>query len=397
MFETRRTAYALGAEVVGCDLRAPFESDTRSSLRQALLAHQVLVFRDQSLAPEQLLRFTECFGTLAPARNVVRGGSESETLAGYPDIIRLSNEEKSRTKLYGLTWHSDGLTFLERPDGVTILNCIECPSAGGDTAFAGQYMAYETLSCAYQALLRKLMWHVPELPQFAHPAVRTHRETGRTHLYMPAFARFCGMSPEESASLFTFLQAFRTDERFVYRHRWRPGDVVVWENCTTLHRVLGDTDYTERRIMNRTRTRGTIMPVRVDPDSGDPVDRAIERTDVLRLAGPTTCRQRANASGALEYVVHTEKGESIFETQCRDVENVIAGLVREKRFVAEDAMRWCEDGPAWPEVRELLTLMREQGVIYRDVFAGQCRTAQPGRIVEEGIDVMRAVSGASRP
>jgi taurine dioxygenase len=366
MRSVRRIAYALGAEVHGVDLGGPFDEETVAAIREALVEHQVLVFRDQRLVPEELLSFSARFGPLRPLRNA------EEILPGYPHVIRVANEEDSSTRYYGSAWHSDGLAFAERPDGITFLQCVACPRVGGDSAFANQYLAYEALSVGYRALLADLMWHVPRLPALAHPVVRIHEQSGRPHLYLAQGAKICGFTPDESKGITDLLFQVQTTDRFVYRHAWRRGDVVMWENSTTLHRKIGDIEDGELRVMHRTATVGTIVGTAVDPRTGQPASRAIEPSDVLRLAQPLSLCPTP-IGGESEVVVRAGARELSFPGDSREF---IHGMARAKRFVAQEATRWTSDGEHdWPSVQEALSVLVADGVLVRDVFGESHRLA----------------------
>jgi taurine dioxygenase len=360
--QVRRIAFALGAEVSGCNLGDSLDEEIQRQLRDALVAHQVLVFRDQKLAPEQLVRVAKYFGPLASMRD------EKETLPGHPEVIRLSNAPNSMTRDYGNSLHSDGLDFLAVPDGATFLSCVECPALGGDTSFANMYLAYETLTRNYQKLLADLWWHVPTLPQLAHPAVRTHPQTGRPHLYLPSAViptRFCGMSPNESRPILRFLFDLRSDDRFAYRHRWRVNDLVVWENCATNHKTAGDLDHTEPRIMNRTRTQGTLSAIEVDRFSGDPIERPIEPGDVLRLTGRAQYKD-VLVAGAQRRLIRLKSGEQYPVDD--DSRALVEAIFNAGCFVARDALAWCPPEATWEHLAPVLSALRHRGVLFRHLW-----------------------------
>jgi taurine dioxygenase len=276
----RRLTPALGAEAEGPDLAAALSEAQAKALRQALAEHQVLVFREQRLDPAALARLT---ASLGPVLRVPYIGAMAE----QPDVIAVLKEAEERNiSVLGGDWHSD-FSFLERPPLGSLLHAVEVPPIGGDTLFASQTAAYETLSEGLRALLDGLdaihSGHVygtnappaqgvsvsrsipisrnnPDADvERAHPAVRLHPETGRKALFVnPIYTtRFAGWSEAESRPLLEFLYRHATREAFVYRHRWRPGDLLFWDNRSTLHFAVNDYDG-HRRLLYRTTIAGEI-------------------------------------------------------------------------------------------------------------------------------------------
>jgi taurine dioxygenase len=236
---------SLGAEVRGVDL-ANLEPGGFEAIRAAFLEHHVLAFRDQKLTPEQQIAFGRRFGTLHVHPIVPH-------LDGHPEILPIVNLGKRRTVTE--TWHSD-VSFERTPPMASGLYAIELPPVGGDTLFANQHLAWERLSEGMQALLAKLRavhtgaglgaalgkgeaWR--EHGQ-SHPVVRTHPETGRRALYVnPAFtAAFEGMTVAESQPLLRFLYEAGHAPDLCYRHRWLPGDLVLWDNRSVQHYAVHD-------------------------------------------------------------------------------------------------------------------------------------------------------------
>jgi taurine dioxygenase len=165
------------------------------------------------------------------------------------------------------------MSYTLRPAKGTTLYCIEKPKVGGDTMFANMYVAYETLSEKLRnfldtldavhdvSLIEGMNKRDPVLaaefrrlnPPVIHPAVRVHPETGRKALYVNERVRqFVGMTEEESRPLIRFLCEYSTSPRFVYRHRWRANDIVMWDNRCLIHVAVGDYDPSEARHMLRT-------------------------------------------------------------------------------------------------------------------------------------------------
>ena len=269
--------YAMGAEVTGLDLTRPLDDLTRRRVYDAWLKHVVLVFPGHAhLTPEQHIAFSRNFGELD------RHESQApETLLdGHPEILVVSNKKRlgkpSQTRNTGRNWHID-LSYSLRPAKAAALLCKEKPPVGGDTMWANLAMAYETLSPRMQAiiaemeavhdvtLVRGLFQRDPSLvadmrrrnPPVVHPMVRTHPETGRKSLLAgERVSHILGLTEEESRALLDFLNAHATSPEFVYRHRWRVGDIVLWDNRCTCHVALPDFDQTQPRHMLRCSMQG---------------------------------------------------------------------------------------------------------------------------------------------
>jgi taurine dioxygenase len=267
--------FACGARVTGIDLStAPSDEDIRV-IHAAWLEHLVLVFPGQRLDPVKLVEFTRRFGQL--------DDYATQPFARHPDINEVmvltnkrTNGQISKTHNNGQNWHSD-LSYTLRPAKSTSVYCMEKPSVGGDTMFANMYRAYETLSPKLRAFLDGLeAIHDASLiegleergpgvadefrrlnPPVIHPAVRLHPESGKKALYVNARVRqFVGLSRQESQPLIKFLCEHSVSPRFVYRHYWSVGDLVMWDNRCLVHLAVGDYDPAEIRHMIRTSTMG---------------------------------------------------------------------------------------------------------------------------------------------
>jgi len=261
--EVRRIAGALGAEILGVDL-TQLSSETVAAIGRAFLDHQVVFFRDQRLTPAQFMEFAERMGRPIEYPFV-------EPIPGFPRIIEVKKLEHERQNFGGI-WHSD-TAYLEEPPMGSLLLAREVPPYGGDTEFASQYLAYETLSAGMQRLLEGLTAvnasakadvtrtredrvkekggdgrdYVAE-----HPVVRTHPETGRKALYVNIAhtVRFSGMTEEESAPLLAFLFRHQVKPEFTCRFKWRAGSLAFWDNRCTQHNPVNDY-HGHRRVMHR--------------------------------------------------------------------------------------------------------------------------------------------------
>ncbi len=263
--DVRPISGALGAEIHGVDLAAGLDDAAVKGIRQALLDHLVVFFRNQPLPPAEFRGFTARFGTPVEYP-FVRG------LDGFPEIIQVLKREEERTNFGGI-WHSD-TSYLDQPPMGSVLLARELPPYGGDTLFANQYLAYEALSDGLRHTLDGLRAintsakadvsrtredrvrdsgaAAPKDYAAEHPVVRTHPETGRRALYVNVAhtARFAGWTEEESAPLLQFLFAHQVKPEFTCRFRWEPGSIAFWDNRAAQHNPVNDY-HGHRRLMHR--------------------------------------------------------------------------------------------------------------------------------------------------
>jgi len=273
---------ALGAEVVGLDV-VDIDDATLRTVRKAWLDHLVLVFRDQKLTPERHIAFSRGFGELEVHI------ATDHLLDGYPEIMMVSNKKENGRYIGAVSagdyWHSD-LSCKALPSMGSLLYALELPSVGGDTAFANQYTAYETLPEATKRRIAGLRGvhtfnrmrnprvEVPEMHRGdahirygerapddgVHPIVRTHPETGRKALYVsPRFTvGIEGMEDEEAQPLLDDLFEHQDNKSLKYRHKWRLGDLVMWDNRCTTHFACRGFPENEIRHMHRTTIAGDM-------------------------------------------------------------------------------------------------------------------------------------------
>lgn len=242
-----------GIRVSGLQVRDATDEQIEE-LRRLISEHCVAVFPDQNLEPAQHAEFVSRFGPLMFTPG-------EDRLEECPDVLLLINEGKAKHKTGG--FHTD-TCFVPQPPSFTTLHAIELPEHGGDTVFTNQYEAYEALSPVMKSWLTGLKFkHVvfavkrpEEVPDPVwHPAVRTHPVTGRKCLYITTPYRCVaaeGMTAAEGANLIKFLYEHSQSIHFMYRHRWRPGDLVMWDNRCTMHAAVhdhGDQPRTLHRIM----------------------------------------------------------------------------------------------------------------------------------------------------
>jgi taurine dioxygenase len=276
--EVRPFKTVIGAEIADVDLSQPLPQAAVDTILRAFAEHGVLVFHDQKLGPAELSRFSAYFGPLDIHHMAEKPFPE------HPEVRILSNVKKDG-KLIGANragrhWHSD-LSYLNETGLATYLYCVETPPAGGDTLFAGMEAAYEALpeetkrkiegrtaihdrNFRYSELYpdRKPLSaeQVAAVPPVEHPVVVKHPVTGRKALFVAkdVVSRIIGMDEAESRKLIDELEAFATQQRFIYRHKWRVGDLVVWDNRSTLHQATSYDEGQYRRVMYRTQVKGSV-------------------------------------------------------------------------------------------------------------------------------------------
>lgn len=268
----------IGAEMRGVDLARPMDDAVFDAVRAAFHRHMLLRFPGQRLDEAQQVAFSRRFGELQV--HVL----DQYRHPRFPEIYVLSNVDAATGQTTGrhpdkgtLTWHSD-LSFQRRPALATILYGIETPSIGGETQFADMAAAYDALDDAMKRQLaglraihdldhsRRRMGEPPmseaqrrQSPPVDHPLVRTHPDTGRKLLYISRHvSHIDGLPADESEALLDRLMAHATQDRFVFSYRWRPRDVLMWDNRSTMHRATAYDTSAERRVIHRTVVLGDV-------------------------------------------------------------------------------------------------------------------------------------------
>jgi taurine dioxygenase len=263
-------AGSIGAEIRGVDLADDLDDEVVAEIRQAWLEHLVVFFRDQALDSDHFLAAAKRVGT--PVEYPFVPGIE-----GYPEIIGVT-KLPHETVAFGGIWHSD-TAYLDEPPMATLLLAREVPPAGGDTLFANQYAAFDTLSPGMQKLLEPLRGvnssaladvsktredrireaggEPPKNYEASHPVVRTHPETGRKSLYVNVAhtARFEGMTEEESRPLLQFLFQHQVKPELTCRFRWEVGSLAMWDNRCAQHNPVNDY-HGWKRAMHRITLKG---------------------------------------------------------------------------------------------------------------------------------------------
>jgi len=276
---------ALGAEISGVDLSEPVDEGTFNEILDSFYQYQLLRFPEQTLTAEQHIAFSRRFGDLEIHI------CEQYLLPGYPEILLLTNELKedgTRVSIAdgGSGWHSD-LSYLERPSMGALLYAVQTPQKGGDTEWANMYTAYETLPDETKKRIKGLKAihqfdqrlnprlpdpdlryrdeHSDELraltPDVQHPIVRTHPVTGRKVLF--ASVRFtigvADMDEKEGAALLDELLAHQENPELTYHHKWKMGDLMMWDNRCTNHRACGEVvQFPDVRRLHRATLLGDV-------------------------------------------------------------------------------------------------------------------------------------------
>jgi taurine dioxygenase len=263
-FRLRPLSPALGAEVLGVDLRDPIDEALKQKLLDAWHQHLVLLLRNQTLDEDAQVRFAEAFGTLAKTTS---GRAFS---VKHPSVMLVSNIREDGKPIGALPdgemhFHTDQC-HQATPAKATMLYAFEVPSQGGHTLFANAYKAYETLPADIRARItgrRALNAYTTDTTlrsaayddaksSYWHPVVRTHPATGRKALYVNRLMtrEIEGLPREESESILQTLFDHQEQPEFVYEHVWRPGDILMWDNRCTLH-ARTDFSAAERRLLRR--------------------------------------------------------------------------------------------------------------------------------------------------
>jgi taurine dioxygenase len=268
---------AIGAEVLGVDLAAPIDRHTFEQVLNAFHRHLVLLFRGQRLDGEQHIAFSRRFGELE-----IHVLSQYHD-AAHPEIYVISNvgaDGKPRgvhPDKGTMTWHTD-TSFTRTPCLATILYGKEVAREGGDTLFANMQAAYDALAPEMKQRLqgmravhdlaesRRKSEDAPLTPEqqraapsVDHPIVRTHPVTGRKGLYLGSHAHWIKDCPQaDGEALLAELMRHATRPDFVYQHRWRQGDLVMWDNRATVHRATSYDTGRERRVVQRTVIKGDV-------------------------------------------------------------------------------------------------------------------------------------------
>jgi len=267
----------IGAEATGVDLSQPIDDATRKALYDAWIKHAVLVIRDQHLEPAQFAAAARLFGDLMDQQIV------KFTLPDHPEVGTISSKDlplvDGKLKVRGEQYHTDHSNYAEPPKA-TMLHAVALPKTGGDTQFVDVRQAFDELPEDKRRKLvslraphvyessqspRKMASLSPEerakIPQTVQPLVIRHPESGRSALYINT-ARMEGVEglpPDEGFKLIDELYRHATQSQFEYRHKWRAGDMVIWDNRSVMHQANADYDPSEYRFLYRIMLKGAPL------------------------------------------------------------------------------------------------------------------------------------------
>ena len=275
IFSTEGLCDHMAAAVTGLDLNRLPDVGTQAALRETLNRSLVLCIRGQTLAPTAFRDAMARFGTPMLRKQLAR----TEECA---EVNIISSEDRDvlgdgKKIVNGATWHTDD-SFMREPCSLTMLYGVTVPSTGGDTQFTNMHAAYDDLPLAVKARIGKLQVihryvssrrtgkvavrpaeEMAAMPEATHPLVRTHPETGRKSLYLNPnrMEQIVGLERAESDLLLDELIAHAIQPKYQYRHAWRQGDIVIWDNRSTMHKANADYPEDERRLMHRVIVAGT--------------------------------------------------------------------------------------------------------------------------------------------
>jgi taurine dioxygenase len=264
-----------GAEVTGLDFREPIDTETRATLSEAFADHHVLVMRGQHFAADEFKAAVQLFGELQPH------DKKEHHVPGHPDVSYVSNDEfvNGRRIIPGETFHTDHSNHPAPPKATTLF-AVELPSNGGDTQYVNMHEAYDDLPAKTKDRIDRLkavhvylskysprpLGHLTEEsraklpPPGVHPLVRMHPENGRKALFLNPvrIESIVGMDDADALNLVGELMQHATQKKYEYRHQWRHGDWVLWDNRSVMHQANPDYDMNERRYLYRLMLKGEV-------------------------------------------------------------------------------------------------------------------------------------------
>lgn len=294
-FEVVPSGAALAAEIRGVDFSQAVPEEVKDALRKAWAEHLVLLIRNQRIDDDQLLAAAGIFGPPHAAASrkyhldIGAKVDDKHMISRHPSVAIISNLDANGNPVldngdlgsYEVVWHTDN-SYVEVPPAGSMLYGLEVPppGSGGDTSFNNQYLAYEELPLELRkkiegrsqihdssrnsaGVLRpgvKLPTKPEDVQGPAHPLVRVHPVTGRRALYLGRRRTWpsnyiVGMSNEESEALLDALWAHATQPKYAWTHKWRAGDLLLWDNRCCMH-YRTEISLAHRRVMHRTTIKG---------------------------------------------------------------------------------------------------------------------------------------------
>lgn len=269
--EVQKQPASCGALIRGVDLRRPLEAEQVAAIRAAWLEHQVVAFPDQDLSIEDIERFAGYFGPEGEDPYIA-------AIPGHPRVVQVRREPDEKTPIFAETWHSDW-SFLPKPPAATVLYGNIIPPVGGDTLFSDQYAAWAGLPEAMRSMLKDrkgihsarrgyakdgmygekdkgrsmaIRYGDSALKTQLHPIARPHGETGRLALFVsPGYTiGIDGMPDDEARDVLLELFRHQAKAEYVYRHKWSPGMLTMWDNRCVIHAATGGYEG-HRRLLHR--------------------------------------------------------------------------------------------------------------------------------------------------
>jgi taurine dioxygenase len=278
MLEIRPLSDALGAEISGLDLTQPLDEATKAKIQDAFLKHHLLCFRSQPLTPADFARVAGYFGT--PQLQLLRKRRHGETpeVSILESTYKRAEDKPDDMKLVRLSgWHTDD-SYFAVPAKATMLQSIEIPDSGGETKFCNMRKAYQDLpeetrrrldglravhgydtKRAPARAIKRTAEEEAETPDVDHPLVRTHDDTGEKTIYFNSNRtdQVVGMAREESDALLDMVYDHVTQPKYQYHHKWRVGDILLWDNRCLMHAVNMDFPVGQTRLHQRILLEGT--------------------------------------------------------------------------------------------------------------------------------------------
>ncbi|MGA0394757.1 MAG: TauD/TfdA dioxygenase family protein, partial [Rhodospirillales bacterium] len=274
--EVRAFDAPLGAEIIGLDLNDPLGPETVETINQAFFDHHVLAIRDQDISMDRFMDVAGCFGTLQSQHVKHYAHPNTDKVSMISPQLNDDRSGPNAKPLYrGITFHTDH-SYFPVPCKATLLHAKQTPSKGGDTRFLNMHTVYDDLTeemknkvdglnCLHRLAgsrrnkTGRVMSdeEIQNSPTAVHPLVWVHEDTGRKAIYFNPnrMDGIEGWSDEDSDALLDELEALSFQARYEYRHKWKPHDVVIWDNRSVLHAATDD--YDEPRLLHRILLEGT--------------------------------------------------------------------------------------------------------------------------------------------
>ena len=279
LFTVNRLSDVAGGEIRGIDLSQPISPEVRDAILGAFVKHHVLVFRDQDLTKDEQHVFTLNFGELEQHVGRLPDGSRYPVVHTVTNLDSVTGKPTPTPSTHGnYFWHTDK-SYHAVPSLTTLLHAVQVPPEGGDTLFANMHMGYDAISNEEKRSLQGLKgvhsWEASrrntgnkpateeqkrERPPVVHPVIRTHPATGRKSLYLGMhIGHIEGMPKVEGKAILDDLLERATVPAHVYRHQWKKGDLVMWDNRCLLHRADRNYDMSAHaRVLHRTVVIGSV-------------------------------------------------------------------------------------------------------------------------------------------